>query len=286
MEEKAKRLTPTSDTLRELFLKSGNLCSFPGCAKLMMNLDGVFIGQICHIEAAEEGGERFNSAMTNEQRRSAANLMLMCYEHHQVSNDVNKYTVEVLRGFKEDHERKFARADRAMLEQITDWTTVEEPTKVRNLKRLNKVMGWQNSDDEDAEVIADLNAYIKKLRVVPIEVRRFLGAVAARAHRMKATQAVEINRFAGTTSILMKDLKDALRLSPNVIFEQANALESYGIGSMTEMYVADVDQPAVRIYSTKNNWNLWLDIVTFCQKAPEPLSAFTEDLDFSRLDEQ
>ncbi len=252
----------------------------------MMSLDGVFIGQICHIEAAEEGGERFRQSMTNEERRSAANLMLMCYEHHQVTNDVAKYTVEVLRKMKEDHERKFSRADRAMLEQLTDWTTVDEPTKVHNLKRLNKVMGWQNSHDEDAEVIADLNAYIKKLRVVPIEVRRFLGAVAARAHRMKATQAVEINRFAGTTSILMKDLKDALRLSPNVIFEQANALESYGIGSMTEMYVADVDQPAVRIYSTKNNWNLWLDIVTFCQKAPEPLSAFTEDLDFSRLDEQ
>ncbi|SRR5579871_688401 len=286
MEEKAKRLTPTPDTLRELFLKSGNLCAFPGCSRLMMSLDGVFIGQICHIEAAEEGGERFRQSMTNEERRSAANLMLMCYEHHQVTNDVAKYTVEVLRKMKEDHERKFSRADRAMLEQLTDWTTVDEPTKVHNLKRLNKVMGWQNSHDEDAEVIADLNAYIKKLRVVPIEVRRFLGAVAARAHRMKATQAVEINRFAGTTSILMKDLKDALRLSPNVIFEQANALESYGIGSMTEMYVADVDQPAVRIYSTKNNWNLWLDIVTFCQKAPEPLSAFTEDLDFSRLDEQ
>jgi hypothetical protein len=285
-QEIAKRFTPTSDTLRELFLKSGNLCSFPGCGHLMMNLDGKFVGQICHIEAAEKGGERFNQNMTNEQRRNAANLMLMCYEHHQVTNDVTKYTVELLRQFKEDHERKFSRADRAMLEQLTDWTTVDEPSKVRNLKRLNKVMGWQNSDVEDAEVVADLNAYIEKLRVVPIEVRRFLGAVATRAHRMQATQAVEINRFAGSTSILLKDLKDALRLSPNVIFEQASALESYGIGSMTEMYVADLDQHAVRIYPTKHNWNLWLDLVTFCQKAPEPLSAFTDDLDFSRLDER
>ena len=252
----------------------------------MMNLDGVFIGQICHIEAAEEGGERFNPAMTNEQRRSAANLMLMCYEHHQVTNDVAKYTVKILKGFKEDHERKFARADRAMLEQITDWTAVDEPTKVRNLKRLNKVMGWQSTVDEDKEVIADLNMYIDKLRVVPIEVRRFLGAVASRAHRMQATQVVDTNSLDGSVSILLKDLKDALRLSPNAIFEQANALESYGIGSMTEMYVADVDQPAVRIYATKHNWHLWLDIVTFCQKAPDSLDAFIDDLDFSRLDEQ
>ena len=65
--------------LRELFLKSGNLCAFPGCEKLMMNAGGVFIGQVCHIEAAEEGGERFRGSMTNEQRRAVSNLMLMCY---------------------------------------------------------------------------------------------------------------------------------------------------------------------------------------------------------------
>src|SRR5579859_4942500 len=94
--EKARRLAPSSDTLRELFLKSGNLCAFPGCGRLMMNVEGVFIGQVCHIEAAEEAGERFNGAMTNEDRRASANLILMCYEHHQVTNDVDKYTVEVL----------------------------------------------------------------------------------------------------------------------------------------------------------------------------------------------
>ena len=55
MEANAKRLAPTADTLRELFLKSGNLCAFPACGKLMMNAEGVFIGQVCHIEAAEEG---------------------------------------------------------------------------------------------------------------------------------------------------------------------------------------------------------------------------------------
>jgi hypothetical protein len=31
MTEKAKRLAPTPQTLREVFLKSGNLCAFPGC---------------------------------------------------------------------------------------------------------------------------------------------------------------------------------------------------------------------------------------------------------------
>jgi hypothetical protein len=59
-DEKPKRLTPTKDTLRELYLKSGNRCAFPGCHKALFNSKGVFVGQICHIEAAESGGQRFN----------------------------------------------------------------------------------------------------------------------------------------------------------------------------------------------------------------------------------
>ena len=53
----------------------------------MVNDDGTFIGQVCHIEGAEKGEESFNENQTNEERRAFENLMLMCYEHHQVTND-------------------------------------------------------------------------------------------------------------------------------------------------------------------------------------------------------
>lgn len=75
--EVPKRLAPRFDTFREVFLKSGNLCPFPGCGALMISEVGTFIGQLCHIEAAEEGSERFNPGMTNVERLSAPNLMLM-----------------------------------------------------------------------------------------------------------------------------------------------------------------------------------------------------------------
>ncbi|MGA7451347.1 MAG: hypothetical protein WBW73_08730 [Rhodoplanes sp.] len=100
MTETPTRFTPKPDTLRELFLKSGNFCAVPNCTALMMNEAGVFIGQVCHIEAAEPGGERFNPAMTNEQRRAYSNLMLMCYPHHRVTNDVVQYPVERLQQIK------------------------------------------------------------------------------------------------------------------------------------------------------------------------------------------
>ncbi len=100
---KAKRKTPDKDTLRELYLKSGNQCAFTSCTRVMLNKDGVFVGQICHIEAAEEGGERFNPFMTDEERAAFSNLMLMCYDHHVITNDVTTYTVPVLRGIKAEH---------------------------------------------------------------------------------------------------------------------------------------------------------------------------------------
>jgi hypothetical protein len=33
-----------------------------------------------------------------------------------------------------------------------------------------------------------------------------------------------------------------------------------------------------------NGWPLWIDLAKFCEKAPEPMEAFTVDLDFGRLD--
>src|ERR1700683_1271082 len=177
MPEQAKRLAPSLSTLRELFLKSGNLCAFPGCEKLMMNADGVFIGQVCHIEAAEKDGERFNSSMTNEQRRDVSNLMLMCYEHHQVTNDVDRFTVEILRGYKRDHESRFSRPDRAILERLTDWTRLDEPSEAQNLKRFNQVIPSGLTEEELRGSAQLLNSLVTRLTVVPVDVRRFVGAV-------------------------------------------------------------------------------------------------------------
>jgi hypothetical protein len=121
-----KRLAPRFETFRELFLKSGNLCAYSNCDAPMMTEDGVFVGQLCHIEAAEPGGERFNPTMTNEDRRSASNLMLMCYPHHRQTNDVERYSAANLKRMKAAHERRFSRPDRAMRERAArlNWATL------------------------------------------------------------------------------------------------------------------------------------------------------------------
>lgn len=140
MAETPKRLKPTPETLRELFLKSGNLCAFPNCNQLMMNAKGVFIGQICHIEAAEEGGERFNELSSNEKRRSVSNLMLMCYAHHQETNDVDLYKVQRLQKMKAVHEGRFGSPESIMLQKFEDQTESNRPTSAKTLARLYAVL--------------------------------------------------------------------------------------------------------------------------------------------------
>ena len=63
---KTKRLPPKLDVLRELYLKSGNQCAFPTCSERIIDSEGSLIGEICHIEAALPGGERFNKDQTND----------------------------------------------------------------------------------------------------------------------------------------------------------------------------------------------------------------------------
>lgn len=282
MPEEVKRLTPKGDTLREIFLKSGNFCTFPGCGQLMMDVDGEFIGQVCHIEAAEEGGERFNPDMSNEDRRAASNLMLMCYPHHQKTNNVNIYSVEKLKKMKADHESRFSRPDRAILEKLTDWTELDAPTEVQNLKRMDSVLGWNHEASELKESADELNMYVTRLRNVPIDLRRFIGFVVKRAVKMSHTRAVET---VNGTLLLVSDLRGVSTLSERAIFDRANELDAYGLGNISEIDTDLGPSPAVRVRDLESGWPLWRDIVAFCDATAEPIEAFTEELDFARLDQ-
>lgn len=129
------RLPIKTDALRALFARSGNQCSFPGCTAALVNENNQFIAQVCHIEAAETGGERFNTDQTNEQRRQYENLILLCYPHHVETNNVKTYTVGRLREIKAAHEATFEKnnfkIDESLLYKISlemeeYWSKVED----------------------------------------------------------------------------------------------------------------------------------------------------------------
>ena len=75
------RLDIKDSTLKKLFALSGNRCAFPGCAQAVVNEHGDLIAEICHLEAANEGGQRYNPAQCDEARRSFDNLLILCPNH-------------------------------------------------------------------------------------------------------------------------------------------------------------------------------------------------------------
>lgn len=98
-------------TIARLYSLSGNQCSFPDCNERLFNGKGRNFSNICHIEAASPGGERYNVHSTDDYRRSYENLILLCEKHHTETNDVGEYPVDVLKKMKREHEAKFLKPE-------------------------------------------------------------------------------------------------------------------------------------------------------------------------------
>ncbi len=138
------RLAPKIETLRALFARSGNQCAFPGCTHLLINDENMFIAQMCHIEAAIQGGERYNPESNDEYRRRYENLILLCYAHHIETNNVFRYPASALKKMKLDHEQKSEKSnfkiDEAALFKLKDqmdeyWDKIEHANKLEHVYR-------------------------------------------------------------------------------------------------------------------------------------------------------
>ncbi len=102
---KSKARDITEKTIKRLYALSGNQCAFPSCnITLLSSHSEINFSNICHIEAAEPGGQRFNTKSNNDYRRSYGNLMLLCANHHLETNDVVKYPEPILQEMKKKHE--------------------------------------------------------------------------------------------------------------------------------------------------------------------------------------
>ena len=271
--EVPKRLAPTRDTLRELYLKSGNRCAFSGCKKSLFNIKGVFVGQICHIEAAEPGGERFNKNQTNEQRRAPANLVLMCYDHHVETDDVGKFPVEAMVRIKTEHEKKFSDVVGTMLMTVTDHTTLTTARVPQNLNKVNETLTWNLSDEELAESLAELAKLIDKISKVPSPSRALFTILIKRG---------EHGRFGADLECSIADIKQATGLPNNELRECFSSLENAGLTFDND--VNDFGVQMVGIAEAKSGWPVWSDLKNFCKKKGLDLSLMIEGLDFSFLE--
>ncbi len=108
MKEKARQYKPS--TIKRLHTLSGNQCAAPDCTTPLIARDGeTIVSKICHIEAANENGPRFNPDMEDDEKRHFNNLLLLCDECHKIidnKENEHKYPVILLKEWKKNHESK------------------------------------------------------------------------------------------------------------------------------------------------------------------------------------
>lgn len=274
MKEIPKRLSPTRNTLRELYLKSGNRCSFSGCNKVLFNAKGIFVAQICHIEAAEPGGERFNADQTNEQRRHASNLTLMCYDHHIETNNVDQFPTAKMKRFKAEHEKRFSDVVGLMLEQISDQTNLADMVLAANLKKLNRTLGWQHSKAELEYVLKDVEGIAKRIKKIPLSARELFLVIVKRGEECRVPLTIEIS---------VVEVKLATGQSVQTIRELISVLDSHGF--TFENGTNDFGVPMVGVSQLESSWSIWNDLKCFCEAEEIDIAEIIIGLDFSVLDE-
>ena len=270
--EKPKRLAPTSDTLRGIYLKSGNQCAFSGCRQVMINSEGAFIGQICHIEAAEPGGERFNPKQSNEDRRKASNLLLMCYEHHVTTNDVVAFTVSRMQQIKGEHEAKFSDIVGKMLASVVDHTTLSAPKKATSLQRMNTVLEWTLTADELTAMIEDVSELADRLSKVPIPARKLFHIIVSRGQEESLVGlCAPIPEIQQVTGLTTSELQGFFAI-----------LDKYGLTS--DGGEGDFGVHLVCARTLPSKWPFWVDVKELTSKTTLNLSELIVDLNFSVLD--
>jgi hypothetical protein len=94
----------------KLAKRVGLRCSNPKCRKLTAgphsdSVNSINIGVAAHIAAAAPGGPRHDSSMTQEQRRAIGNGIWLCQSCAKlIDSDLRRFTVEVLRDWRETAE--------------------------------------------------------------------------------------------------------------------------------------------------------------------------------------
>lgn len=298
--EKPSRQAPKFETLRKLYVLSGNLCAYPGCNKLLLDANANFVGQICHIEAASPGGERFNPNMTNEERRHFDNLMLMCYDHHIETNKVAEYPVERLKSFKREHEAKFSTEAlvQSILNSLRDYTEHgADFEKVKSLENLFDTLYPPNIQSRrPVEVIErDCDAFnqtIEQYLKLSLPARRlFLIGLKHSHHPFYTKWRLDTDVLYVEFSEIANKLNMTFRLNrENDIGSLVDEIESNGLMHVSEFDVG-YDRIVPRYTYTAVNPKLeasefiWLYIKDFCEKTNKDVVSFVSDLDFSELDE-
>ncbi|MEM5948943.1 ABC-three component system protein [Spirochaetia bacterium 38H-sp] len=171
-------------TIRKLDTLSCNQCANPDCDRKLIARDGdTIVSKICHIEAVSPNGPRFNPNMTDDERRDYDNLILLCDECHSIidnKKNEGKYTVDLLKKWKRDHENKcrqqqLSKKSTLLNQAINAIASIELEDNLDNYSletfNIDKKIEY-NSIKEYRYIIEDCSKYYGKLNPLYSELEK------------------------------------------------------------------------------------------------------------------
>ena len=138
---KINRTTVPKHTRLKLWVKAAGRCEFRGCNEPLWqnNLtlsDGNF-AEVAHIIASSEDGPR-GSEESPDLQIDFSNLMLLCPRcHKEIDDDPDRYPIELLRQWKQEHEKRIE-IQTSYPEEIHKSTVVLFTVKIKDrIPRIN-----------------------------------------------------------------------------------------------------------------------------------------------------
>jgi hypothetical protein len=124
-----------------LCMKSGGRCAIPECRQeLVIDKTSAdkesIVGEMAHVKGEKPKAPRYDTNMTDGERNSYDNLILVCRIHHKMIDDQpNAFTVEKLHQIKKEHEswvqenlsKQMVNVTFAELEVITEYLNSNQP---------------------------------------------------------------------------------------------------------------------------------------------------------------
>ncbi len=217
-----KRLKPKPETLRKLYIFSGNMCAMPDCKNVLIDKDGTWLGEVAHIHAASDGGPRANPNLSPEERRSADNLILICSIcHTKIDSKGTQYSAEQLLEIKAEHEAIYRNGlQQAELKDCVDEYTPKLPDSLGAL-------GIMRSDEEYEDVRELLENVTDRLAIVPLSTRKFLVKCLRRSSRPKYSHRRE-ELIVNAEEISKAISIEGRQISRKTIAEHVKILQKYG----------------------------------------------------------
>lgn len=213
-----ERLPPKPSTVRALFAKSGNECSFPCCGQVLVDDRNLFVGEVCDLNAVKETEARYDVAKTDEELRAYDNLILLCHAHHvRIDSLAAEYPIHALRAMREQHEKSIEHKVYKVSDDVindalfqllqSEWEPYFQPTIDYLIADIENArcgqQGMNRLSDQVGEMV-DATLYILTLRALAMarlaERRRLLREHQEwqeRRHREAHTASLEMERGTG-----------------------------------------------------------------------------------------